>query len=229
MIKITKNHIPETSKKYTKITMKPEYITVHSTGNPTSTAKNERAYLTNPNNTSETGYHYVVDEHEVIEVAPPTMVMWHAGDGRGNGNMKSIGIEVCESGNREKALANAIDLIVHLMGTHNIAIDKVVRHYDWSKKQCPRIMNTDGKWTLWNQFYNRVTKANSPTPQVHTKKEENKNMKAEKTKFNLNGNKVELDGFIIDGKTYVIARPLLEGLGMRVGFDAQSKTVTVSK
>ena len=204
MIKIIKNHIPTTSKKYTKIAMKPQYITVHSTANPTSTAKNERAWLTNPSNTSETGYHYAVDEHDVIEVAPPTMAMWHAGDGRGQGNMASIGIEICESGNREKALQNAIDLIAHLMNEHKIT--KVVRHYDWSRKNCPRILNTDGKWTLWNEFYNRVMKTYSSTsPQVNNK-----------TKFNLNGKIFELDGFLKDGQTHVVTRELLEGLGLLV-------------
>ena len=34
---------------------------------------------------------------------------------------------------------------------------------------------------------------------------------------------------VIDGKTYAVARPLLEKLGFRVGFDAPSKTVTVIK
>lgn len=153
MIDIKKNHVPTTSKKRTGITMKPLYITAHSTANLKSTAKNERAWLTNPSNTSETGYHYVVDDIEVIECIPPNQVAWHAGDGRGRGNMASIGIEICESGNREKALDNAVKLIQHLMKTHQIS--KVVRHYDWSKKNCPRILNTDGKWTLWNEFYNR--------------------------------------------------------------------------
>lgn len=217
-MKIIKNHVPTTSKKYTKIAMKPQYITVHSTANPNSTAKNERAWLTNPSNTSTTGYHYAVDDKEVIEVAPTNMVMWHAGDGRGNGNMKSIGIEICESGNREKTLSNAIELIVHLMNTHNIAIDKVVRHYDWSKKNCPRILNTDKKWTLWKQFHNRVMKAYSSTPQIH-----NQN----KTKFNLNGKVFTIDGFVKDGKTHVITRELLEALGFKVGWDNNKKAVTV--
>lgn len=86
------DHVPKSSKKRTQIKMKPTYITVHSTGNAKSTAKNERAYLTNPINTSSTGYHYVVDEKDTIEVAPPTEVMYHAGTRDGNYN--SIGIDV---------------------------------------------------------------------------------------------------------------------------------------
>lgn len=154
MIKIIKDHVPVSSKKRTQIAMRPVYITVHSTANPTSTAKNERAWLTNPSNTSSTGFHYAVDEKEAVECIPPSEVAWHAGDGNGQGNRASIGVEICESGNRQKTLDNAVELIQHLMKTHNIT--KVVRHYDWSRKNCPRILNTDKKWTLWNDFYNRV-------------------------------------------------------------------------
>ena len=44
-----------------------------------------------------------------------------------------------------------------------------------------------------------------------------------KTKFNLDGKLVELDGFIRDGKTYVITRDLLENLGFTVGWDNNVK------
>lgn len=147
------NHVPTTSIKRTEIKMTPQYITIHSTGNPSSTAQNERNYLTNPSNKSETGYHYVVDHTQIIECIPPCEVAWHAGDGRGNGNMKSIGIEICESGNREKTLENAIDLVRYLKTKHKI--DKVVRHFDWSGKICPSIMYDGGKWTEWQAFYSR--------------------------------------------------------------------------
>lgn len=49
-----------------------------------------------------------------------------------------------------------------------------------------------------------------------------------KTKFNLNGKLVEVDGFLENGSTYVIARDLLEGLGFVVGWDNNTKSVTVN-
>ena len=67
MIKIIKDHVPISSKKRTQIAMKPICITVHSTANPTSAAKNERGWLTNPSNTSNTGFHYAVDDTEAVE------------------------------------------------------------------------------------------------------------------------------------------------------------------
>lgn len=54
------------------------------------------------------------------------------------------------------------------------------------------------------------------------------NIKNEKTKFNLNGKIFTIDGFIKDGKTHVITRDLLEGLGLKVGWDNNKKLVTVN-
>lgn len=128
-------------------------ITVHTTGNPSSTAKNERAWLTNPSNNRQASYHIVVDGHEAIEVLPLNENAWHSGDGGGakSGNKTSIGIEICEL-NYENSLENAIELIVKMLKERNWGIDKLKRHYDWSSKNCPRMMNTDNKWTGWFEF-----------------------------------------------------------------------------
>ncbi|WP_315974005.1 hypothetical protein [Paenibacillus melissococcoides] len=45
-------------------------ITIHNTGNSGSSAKNERGWLTNPDNDRTASYHIVVDEHEAIECIP---------------------------------------------------------------------------------------------------------------------------------------------------------------
>ena len=83
--------------------MVPEYLTIHSTGNPNSTAQGERNYLTNSMNTSSTGFHIVVHENQAIECISLSENAYHAGDGgNGTGNTKSIGLEIIESGNRKK-------------------------------------------------------------------------------------------------------------------------------
>lgn len=138
--------------------MKPEYITIHSTGNPQSTAKNERRWLTNPSNTRQASFHIVVDEREAIECIPLNEVTWHAGDGRnGTGNRKTISIEICESGNREKTLQNAIELTAKLLYERGWGVDKLRRHFDWSGKNCPRILNYNN-WQGWTKFKNDVQK-----------------------------------------------------------------------
>ena len=58
-------------------------ITIHSTGNPYSTARGERNWLDNPTNTREASWHYVVDETEVIQAIPDNEEAWHCGDTNG--------------------------------------------------------------------------------------------------------------------------------------------------
>lgn len=166
MIKVYKyivDHIPYSQLRRPNIKMTPEYITIHSTANPSSTARNERNWLTNPSNKNQASFHLVIDEKEAIECIPLNEVAWHAGDGRGPGNTKSIGIEICESGDREKTLQNAIELVAKLLHERKWGIDRVKQHYDWSGKNCPRILRDTGRWP---EFLSRVkaelTKLNNP-------------------------------------------------------------------
>lgn len=123
------------------IKMTPIYITIHNTGNEKSTARNERNWLTNPTNKSVTGYHVVIDEKEAIQVAPFNEVMWHAGDGtKGTGNTKSIGIEICESGNFNKTMENVIITLKEIMKELNLDATAIRTHKDWSGKNCPRLL-----------------------------------------------------------------------------------------
>jgi len=142
------DHIPTSTAKNRRpgISMTPEYVTIHSTANPSSTARQERAWLTNPNNIATASFHVVVDEKEAVECIPLNEVAWHAGDGRGPGNTKSIGVEICESGDREKTLQNVAELVAKLLHERKWGIDRVKQHYDWSGKNCPRILRDTGRW-----------------------------------------------------------------------------------
>ena len=154
-MKYIKNHIPKSKDKRPGIKITPEYITIHSTGNPKSTAQNERDWLTNPSNTRTASWHIVVDEKEAIEAIPLTELAYHAGNR--NGNNKSIGIEICESGNRQKTLENAVKLVAKMLHERNWGVNKLRRHFDWSGKNCPRILNYNN-WAGWTKFKNDVQK-----------------------------------------------------------------------
>lgn len=120
--------------------MTPQYITIHSTGNPKSTAQNEANYVCY-NSDRQASYHYVCDDSQIIQVLPVNEVAWHAGDGgSGTGNRKSVAIEICEPGDRKKAVDNAVWLTKELM--RDLSIDKahIKQHHDWSGKDCPRIL-----------------------------------------------------------------------------------------
>lgn len=141
MIKIKRQFIPEhRTAQRPGLSLMLNFITIHSTGNPKSTAKNEADYVCK-NSDRSASYHFVCDDREIIQVLPINEVAWHAGDGRnGAGNRQSIAIEICESGNRKKAVDNAIDLTRWLMKETGIDHINVVQHYYWTEKNCPRIL-----------------------------------------------------------------------------------------
>lgn len=146
-----KQHITNSKKLHGK--MKPESFTIHSTANLKSTAQNERDNLNRVGNTTTTGFHIVVDDKEAIECIPLDTVAHHAGNRVGNNT--SIGLEICESGNRNKAIENAIEVTAKKLHEFGWGVDKLKRHFDWSGKNCPRIFNYNN-WEGWNDFKSKV-------------------------------------------------------------------------
>lgn len=139
--------------------MTPEYITVHNTANDAS-AENEISYMNNNNN--EISYHFAVDDIQAVQGLPLDRNGWHAGDGNGTGNRKSIGIEICYSksgGDRFiKAEENAVELIVQLLKERGWGVDRVKKHQDWSNKYCPHRTLDLG----WDRFIKMIeTKLNN--------------------------------------------------------------------
>lgn len=159
-MKYVVDHIPRNTpcNRRPGIGMSVASITIHNTGNPNSTARNERAWLTNPTNNRTASYHIVVDEREAIECLPLHEVGWHAGDGSSptSGNRTSIGIEICESGNYALAVENAAKLTAQLLCERGWGIDRLRRHWDWSRKVCPRKMYDNGTWQSWEGFKKQV-------------------------------------------------------------------------
>ncbi|MED2033528.1 N-acetylmuramoyl-L-alanine amidase [Bacillus thuringiensis] len=138
-------------------TMNPEFITVHNTYND-ATAENEVAYMIR--NDNQVSFHIAVDDKEAVQGIPLERNAWHTGDGNGNGNRKSIGVEICYSlsgGDRYyKAEDNASIVVAQLMKQYNIPISKVRTHQSWSGKYCPHRMLDEGRW---NSFIERVQNA----------------------------------------------------------------------
>ena len=166
-------------------------ITIHNTGNPSSTAQNERNWLTNISNSRTASYHIVIDEKEAIECLPLNENGWHSGDGSGSksGNRTSISIEICESGNYSQALDNAAELVAKLLMDRNWGVDRLRRHYDWSGKICPRLMYDNGKWTGWTAFKAMVQAKMSE--QKESREDELEMTKEEKAAFELLQKKME--------------------------------------
>ena len=127
-------------------TGKVQYITIHNTediqeAKGTNDAE-QYTRATYPNqNMGDARVHYFIDEVDCWQNLREDEVGWHAGDGRGNGNETSIGIEIIMSGNGKKADTDAEDrgalLAAILLNRHGLSIDKVVPHKKWSGKVCP--------------------------------------------------------------------------------------------
>ncbi|MFF2889851.1 N-acetylmuramoyl-L-alanine amidase [Paenibacillus sp. NPDC057967] len=243
------DHIPKSTpcNRRPGIVMVPTYITIHNTGNPTSTARNERNWLTNPGNTATASYHIAIDERETIECLPLNEVGWHAGDGgSGPGNRSSIGIEICESGDYAKTLDRAAELVASLLRERGWGIDKLRRHYDWSRKNCPRLMNKDGKWTGWTEFKTMVSAKLAPKPTEPVKPTKptepslpsvpitTKTSTLSPVNVIVNGTKLN-DGHITNSTTYVPAREIAAAIGgmcgvdVKVTWEAATRTVSIDK
>ncbi|EFI42486.1 N-acetylmuramoyl-L-alanine amidase family protein [Peptoniphilus sp. oral taxon 386] len=129
------------------------YIVVHDTGNSNKGANaiNHYRYFNGGNRNASA--HFFVDENGVVETVEISKAAWHCGDGHGRygiTNNNSIGIELCvnEGSDFEKTKANAIKLIRFLMESYGITKNNVVRHFDASRKLCPRSMSADN-WKQW--------------------------------------------------------------------------------
>ena len=140
--------------------MTPTRIVVHNTANDASAIK-EITYMIN--NNSSTGFHYAVDDIQVVQGIPENRNAFHCGDGRnGIGNRQGIGIEICysRSGGEKFITAekNASKFIAQLLIKYGWSIDQVTKHQDYSGKYCPHRTLDIG----WKRFLNMV-KANMPT------------------------------------------------------------------
>lgn len=151
MITIKKDHLKSGHRVRPGKKLNLKYITIHSTGNPSSTASSERKWLDNTTNNRDASWNLCIDEKECIEAIPLDEVSWHAG----SGNNYSIGIEICESGNRAVTLDRAAQLTAGLLRKYNMNISHLKRHYDWTNKSCPAIMMSNN-WKVWNEFKDTV-------------------------------------------------------------------------
>jgi N-acetylmuramoyl-L-alanine amidase len=157
-------------------TMRPRYITIHSTENPGGTADQHARYLLNSGKRSKNNprfgrsgwvtWHFTVDDREVVEHLLPTEQGDHADYG-GPGDRLSIGIEICEFRDPKRqaaAIQRAARLTAALANRYHIPTVNVVPHMHWPRwdfphgKPCPRILlerTASGGWrqgVKWERF-----------------------------------------------------------------------------
>lgn len=200
--------------------MVAQSLTIHSTGNPKSTAKNEAENVLNHDPMKETSFHFVVDDKEAYQLIPITEHAWHAGDGeKGPGNLHSVSIEICESGDRLKTLQNAVELAKKVLIMIGLTPEHIFQHNHWSGKNCPRILRDpafikDG--LDWNWFMTQLRKKEDD--EMITKGE-----------LEVDGKVVVVDRILKDGKNFVELRDLCEATGQNVTYDSVHKRPVIKK
>lgn len=137
-------------------------ITIHETGN-TKKGAGAAAHANLQTNGYSASWHWQVDDKMAIQSYPHTAQCWHAGDGRGRGNLQSIAIEICvnEDGHYMEAINNAIFLTKKIMAEENISIEHVVMHHEWSQKNCPSILRSGSRGITWASFKQQLQKVDS--------------------------------------------------------------------
>lgn len=127
--------------------------------------------------------HYLIDDSNIIRCVPDLEEAFHCGakwsrykkaahelmgteEGSAyNGdspNKYTIGIEMCVNSDGDFAMTrqHTVELTRHLLSKYDLNIDSVLRHYDITGKNCPRMMLEE---TIWQGFLDDVSSQNSFT------------------------------------------------------------------
>ena len=177
-INIRKDLIPSGThaRKHNK-SMRPRYITIHSTQNYSPDAdamqhsiaqKNGKLRAYKRRGGNRIGYlswHYSIDQGRVVQHLPDNEQGEHA-DFDGPGNNYSLGLEMCENRGNSRAATTerTAKLAAYLMHKHNIPISGIKAHYHWTRhglskpnKNCPHFLMDNGRpGKKWNAFVAKV-------------------------------------------------------------------------
>lgn len=141
----------------------PKYIIIHETDNTSKGAGAETHCKAQANgNIGKASVHYYVDDTGVYQAVEHKHATWNCGDGNnryGINNKNTISIEICVNSDSDynRAIDNAIELVRYLKGGY-YSHCQIVRHYDASRKNCPRRILANG---YWNTFLERVNSKNT--------------------------------------------------------------------
>ena len=134
----------------------PEYIVIHYTANPGSTAEQNRNYFENLKDTGETyaSAQFVIGlEGEIIQCVPCDEMAYCSN----SLNDRCISIEMChpdDTGNfNDATYNNCVYLVAQLMNYYHLDMDHLIRHYDVTGKNCPKyFVEHEDRWEVFKDF-----------------------------------------------------------------------------
>jgi len=114
-------------------------VTVHNTDwidvNSATTPAEQYTRATVNGNMKTTRVHYYVDNACAWQNLPLTLSGWHAADGNGNGNRRTIAIECIMRNSHDivsmKSEDNCARLAAYLLYKHGLSIDNLYTHTHW--------------------------------------------------------------------------------------------------
>jgi hypothetical protein len=138
-------------------------VTIHETANQGQGAGAQaHANLQSKGNVRSATWQWSADDTMVIQSFDNDVRCWHAGDGRGDGNMNTVAIEICVNPDSDfvQAVHNAAELV------HNLRADGVgnllVQHNHWSGKDCPTWLRNGQHGITWDEFVALVNGGATP-------------------------------------------------------------------
>ena len=148
--------INEYSRPGLALSSNPQYIVIHYTANPGSSAKQNRDYFDNLQNTHITyaSAQFVIGlEGEIIQCVPCNEIAYCSN----SLNDQCISIEMChpdDTGNFNDATYNScVYLVAHLMNYYHMDMDHLIRHYDVTGKNCPKyFVDNPERWQVFKDF-----------------------------------------------------------------------------
>lgn len=149
-----------------------KYIVIHYTAGRSSkkgNAMSVRNIFQNSNRDASADF--CVDDETIVQCNgnPLSAYCWAVGDGKGKygmTNQNCISIEMCSTlkdgtsaamcnhtgwSISDKVNENTVKLTKYLMKKYNIPLDRVVRHYDASRKSCPGVIGWNDNETYTEQ------------------------------------------------------------------------------
>ena len=137
-----------------------KWIVIHYTGNYSKGADAMAHFRYLQTATRYGSAHYYVDDKQIIQTIGDSFVAWSVGDNQGKGrylnsctNSNSISIEMCVNSDSDqtKVYKNTLELTKNLMKKFKIPAERVCRHYDVSRKDCPHNFRANN-WSKWWKF-----------------------------------------------------------------------------
>lgn len=125
------------------LTREPAFVTIHWVGPfPGQTPEMVRNHWIESN--SEASAHVIIKDNDVLECWPRNKKVWHAGHTIGNNC--SIGIEVIPEDTTGKFSDWSIQTLKAYLKAFYPNVP-LVRHYDWTGKDCPAYYVNNKHWT----------------------------------------------------------------------------------